>query len=162
MHEKGMGMEEKTRLIQELDQAHAKMQMVLMCIDTQMEVYANWTIKQVLAHLAGWDDATASSLRAHAGGQEPAVPVVHGINFYNAQSVETREALSYEQTIKEWELARERLKAAVKELPLEKFDEPLLFPWGPTGTVAELVGIFVEHEEEHAEEIHNLIKQRRK
>jgi len=148
----------KTRLIQQLDEAREKMRAVLADIDIQMEIYPGWTIKHVLAHIAGWDDATSSSLRAHAGGDEPAAPAVRGIDFYNAQSVETREALDYDLIIKEWELAHNQLKAAINEMPLEKFKEPLLFPWGETGTVAQLVTIFASHEEEHAREIQEIKK----
>jgi hypothetical protein len=153
-------MDEKTRLIQQLDQARETMRAVLADMDLQMEIYPNWTIQHVLAHIAGWDDATTSSLRAHAGGQEPATPAVRGIDFYNAQSVATREALSYEQTVKEWELSREQFKVAILEMPPEKFQEPLLFPWGRTGTSAQVVAIFASHEEEHAEEIGELLKAR--
>jgi hypothetical protein len=149
-------MEEKTRLIQQLDEAREKMRAVLADIDTQMEIYPTWTIKHVLAHITGWDEATTSSLRAHAGGEEPAVPAVRGIDFYNAQSVATREALSYEQIVKEWELARRELKAAINKMPDEIFNEPLLLPWGQTGTIAQVVAIFANHEEEHAREIQEL------
>jgi hypothetical protein len=154
-------MDERARLIQQLGQAHAKMRAVLADVDTQMEVYPHWTIRHVLAHLAGWDDSSIASLRAHAAGDVPATPASRGINVYNAQSVETREALSYEQTVKEWELTHDQLKAVIKEMPPEKLTEPLVFAWGPTGTVAQLVEIFADHEEEHAEEIQNLITQRR-
>lgn len=146
-------MQEKTNLIQQLDEAREKMRAVLADIDIQMEIYPGWTIKQVLAHIAGWDDATISSLRAHAGGDEPATPAVRGIDFYNAQSVATRDALSYDHVIKEWELARDQLKTAINEMPPERFKESLIFPWGETGSIAQLVAIFAAHEEEHAEEI---------
>jgi len=145
-------MEEKERLIQQLDTARAKMQAVIKDIDLHMEIYAGWTIKHVLAHIAGWDDATASSLRAHAGGDDPATPAVRGIDFYNAQSVATREALTYDHIVKEWMLAREQLKAAITDMPPEKLGQPLLLPWGDTGTTAQVVAIFASHEEEHAEE----------
>ena len=149
-------MEERTRLIQQLDTAREKMRAVLVDTDTQKEIYPTWTIKHVLAHITGWDDATTSSLRAHAGGDEPATPAVRGIDFYNAQSVATREPLSYDHIVREWELAREQLKAAINEMPPEKLKEPLLFPWRETGTIAQIVAIFASHEEGHAEEIQNL------
>ncbi len=123
-------MEEKTHLIQQLDEARQKMWAEIADIDTQMEIYPGWTIKEVLAHIAGWDDAASSSLRAHAGGEEPAALAVRGIDFYNAQSVETRQALSYDHTIEEWKLAREQFKAAINEMPPDKLGEPLVFPWG--------------------------------
>ena len=149
-------MEEKTRLIQQLDAARVKMRAELADIDQQVEIYPGWTIKHVLAHIAGWDDATIASLRAHAGGEEPGTPATEGIDAYNEASVATRDPLSYDRIAKEWELARDQLKAAIKDMPPEKFDEPLLFPWGETGTVAQIVGIFAHHENGHAEEIRQL------
>jgi hypothetical protein len=150
-------MEERTLLIQQLAQAREKMRAVLADVDTQMEIYPHWTIKHVLAHIAGWDDACIASLRAHVAGDEPGAPAARGIDFYNAQSVETREPLGYDHVVKEWELARGQLETVINEMPPEKLKEQLLFPWGPTGTIARLVAIFAEHEEEHAEEIRKLM-----
>jgi hypothetical protein len=148
--------EEKTRLIQQLDAARAEMRDVLVDIDREMEIYPGWTIKHILAHITGWDDATIASLRAHAGGNEPGTPATEGIDAYNAASVATREALGYDRIAREWELARDQLKAAIEDMPPEKMAEPLLFPWGATGTVAQIVGIFTRHEYEHAAEIRQL------
>lgn len=149
--------EEKARLIQRLDQSRQTMRALLAEIDTQMEFYPGWTAKHLLAHIAGWDDAVTSSLRAHAGGLEPATPAVQGIDAYNAESVATRESLTYEHIVQEWELAREQLKAAILDMPEDILEKPLLLPWGGMGTVAQIVAIFAGHEEEHAEEIHTLI-----
>ena len=149
--------EEKERLIQRLDQARQATRALLEELDTQMEFYPGWRAKHLLAHIAGWDDAAASSLRAHAGGREPATPAVQGIDVYNAESVATREALSYKHIVQEWELAREQLKAAILDMPDDILEKPLLLPWGGTGTAAQIVAIFASHEKEHAEEIHALI-----
>jgi uncharacterized protein (TIGR03083 family) len=150
-------MEERTRLIQQLAKAREKMRALLADVDTHAEIYPHWTIKQVLAHIAGWDDACTASLHAHVAGHEPGAPAARGIDFYNAQSVETREPLSYDQVVKEWELARGQFETAINEMPPKKFREPFVFPWGPTGTVAQLVTVFSEHEEEHVEEIRKLM-----
>ena len=149
--------EKKERLIQQLDQARQAMRALVAELDTQMECYPGWTAKHLLAHIAGWDDAAASSLRAHAGGEEPATPAVQGIDVYNAESVATREALSYSHIVHEWELAREQLKVAILEMPDDILEKPLLLPWGGMGTAAQIVAIFASHEKEHAEEIHTLI-----
>ncbi len=154
-------MEEGTHLIQELASAREKMRALLADIDIHSEIYPHWTIKQVLAHMAGWDDACVASLRAHAVGNEPGAPAARGIDFYNAQSVETREPLRYDQVVKEWELARKQLETVIHEMPAEKFKEPFVFPWGWTGVIAQLVEVFVEHEEKHAEEIRKLIAAKR-
>ena len=151
--------DEKTQLLQRLNRAHDTVRGLLADIDTQATIYPGWTLKQLIAHFTGWDDAVTASLHAHAVGNEPAASAVEGIDPYNAVSVATREALSFEQTVQEWELAREQLKAAVRDLPLQKFAEPLLFPWGKTGSVAQLLAIFYEHEEEHVEEIRQHLAQ---
>jgi uncharacterized protein (TIGR03083 family) len=154
-------MENKTTLIQALDEARQKMRAELPDLDPQMPIYPGWTIKQLLAHLTGWDEATTAALHAHTVGNEPGTPAVRGINHYNAQSVVTREALSYDHIVKEWELARDQLKAALLAVPDEKIAEPLVFPWGPTGVIRNLVAIFVDHEIEHAKELQDLKAQYR-
>jgi hypothetical protein len=150
-------MEERERLIRDLDEARETMRAVVAKVDPKLEIYPGWTMKHVLAHLAGWDDATLASLRAHMGGEEPGTPAVRGIDHYNAESVATREPLSYEQVIREWELAREQVKGLLRQMPEDKFDEPLLSAWGARTTVARLSAVFVRHEIEHAEEIEGLL-----
>lgn len=150
--------EERMRLIQQLDQARVKMRAAIADIDPEREIYPGWTMKHILAHIAGWDDAVIASLQAYAEGKEPDTPAARGINVYNAQSVATREALSYNQVVSEWELAREQVKDILNKMPAEKFEERFVFPWGPRGTIARLIAVFVEHEEEHAEEIRGRMK----
>jgi hypothetical protein len=150
-------MDERQRLIEMLDQSRVAMRAELADFTPDAVIFPNWTKRHFLAHLTGWDDAVTSSLRAHAGGAEPATPAAEGIDAYNAHSVETRETLDYEHIVKEWELARVELKAAINDLPLEKFAEPLLFPWGRTGSVAQLVHIIAHHEgEEHIKELRQM------
>lgn len=146
-------MEKKTQYIRQLDTARANMQAEIVGIDVQMEIYPGWTIKHVLAHIAGWDDAVTTSLRAHASGDEPGALAAAGIDAYNAQSVATRAVLNYEQVVREWELARKQLKTTINEMPPEKLEAELLFPWGRRGTIAQIVVIFANHEDEHAHEI---------
>ncbi|MBN2502886.1 MAG: DinB family protein [Anaerolineales bacterium] len=151
-------MDEKQMLIAQLDQAHATMQKILDKIELNREIYPPWTFKEILAHIIGWDEVSELALRAHAKGEEAGTPAARGIDHYNVQSVSTRESLNYDQIVKEWILAREQFKQAILELPDEKLSEPMLFPWGQTGTPAQIVGIMVHHEIEHAEEIANLIE----
>jgi len=150
-------MDERTRLIQDLDSAREVMRAVLAEIDPEREVYPGWTIKEVLAHVAGWDDAAMSSLRAHARGEIPQALAVEGINAYNATTVSTREALNLDQIVQEWEFSRRELKAVIQEMPDGQLDTPMLFPWGGRGTTAQLVDIFAGHERSHAAEIRKML-----
>jgi hypothetical protein len=140
----------KTQLMQEFDQARNHMRQLLTDIDTKLEIYPEWTIKELLAHLAGWDDATILALQAHARGEAPPLLAMRGINFYNAQTVGERAGLNLAQIIREWEMVREQLLAILNELPEEQLADMIVSPWGQTLSVAQLVQIMAEHEEEHA------------
>ena len=119
-----------------------------------------WTIKELLAHLAGWDDATILALQAYSRGETPPLLAVRGINFYNAQTVAERANLDLAQITQEWEMVREQLLNVIADFPPEKLEEQILSPWGPMLTVAQLIQIMSEHEEEHAEAIHAIVEQR--
>jgi hypothetical protein len=149
-------MEEIAALIRQLDEAREKIQLELIDLDENLPVSPGWTVKHLLAHFIGWDDVATAALCAYTQGQMPAPATVPGIDLYNAQAVAMRDALSYNHIVKEWELARDQLKAALLAVPEEKVDAPLSYPWGPTGTVRELAAIYAQHELEHAAELHEL------
>ncbi|MBV6465503.1 MAG: ClbS/DfsB family four-helix bundle protein [Anaerolineae bacterium CFX3] len=114
------------------------------------EIYRGWKLKEFLAHMSGWDDAVLDALRAHAAGGPMKTPATRGVDAFNAQTVSTRETLDYEHIRREWDRSHELTIQAIRDLPDEKIVQPLTFPWGEFGTVAYLVEIFVDHEEEHA------------
>jgi uncharacterized damage-inducible protein DinB len=152
-------MDEKTRLLQDLDDARIRMRAIVEKLGETREVYNGWTIRHVLAHLAGWDDAVTESLNAHINGAEPPVPAYRGIDAYNNLSVDTRKDLNFEQTRKECEYARDQLKAVLTGISDEKFNARMIYPWGPQeGTVTELIEVIIHHERGHAEEIETLLK----
>jgi hypothetical protein len=149
-------MDDRISLLQQLDLAREQMIGALKDTDLAIEVYPSWTIKHVLAHIIGWDEASTVSIRAHIRGDDAGAPAARGIDSYNEVSVATRVILSYGQMVKEWEQARKHFKAAILDIPPEKVHDPMLYPWGDTGTAANLVRIFIHHEYQHATEIQKL------
>ena len=146
--------DKREELIQRLDAARAVLCELLAQIPPETEIYSGWTLRHFYAHLTGWDHAVTASLRAHAAGQMPATPAIKGIDAYNVESVAACRTLDYEHILRDWHLARDELKAALRELPIEKLDEPLLYAWGPTGSVERMIEVFVWHEgTEHADEL---------
>ena len=150
-------MASKEELIHELEQARYVMRALLWDLEKahaeSKELYPTWTVKELLSHLAGWDDACIASLQAHAQGDVPATPASRGIDLYNESTVAERAALPLEHVIKEWEQTRQVFLQTIRDLPAEKLAETFVFPWGPKGTLESMVTIFAEHEMEHAEEI---------
>jgi hypothetical protein len=146
-------MDEGERLLERLDQARRAMQAALIDADRKREIYPQWTIKQILAHIAGWDEIAADALRAHAAGDTPRRLAANGIDAQNAQMVAGCEALTHEQVVDNWRAARRQLKAVISEMPPEKLGEAFLFPWGAKGNTARIVAILADHEKEHAADI---------
>jgi hypothetical protein len=149
------------QMIAELDQAREIMRTLLRDLEAthaaSRELYPTWTIKELLAHITGWDDACIASLEAHSQGDVPTTPAARGIDLYNQSTVAERESLPLDQIIREWELTREVFKHFIRTLPPEKVDQPFVFPWGPKGSLVEMVKVFAEHEQEHAEEVRRML-----
>ncbi len=40
----------------------------------EKKIYRGWRLKELLAHMSGWDDAVIASLKAHAEGAEGLTP----------------------------------------------------------------------------------------
>ena len=154
-------MVDMAKLISELKMAHFETRRLLNDLDAvqgaNRELYPTWTVKELLAHLTGWDDACIATLRALAGGTAPATPASHGFDSFNAATVLAREALPLQQVIQEWEATRSEFLQVLQDLPEEKAESDFVYPWGPKGGLAGFVEIFVEHELEHAEEIRRKI-----
>jgi len=149
-------MEQSERLIERLDQGRRALQGMMVGLDRKTEISPGWTIKEVLAHIAGWDDVATAALRAHAVGDVPEALDPPGIDEYNDVLVQRCETLSYDEVVQFWRRSRRELKDALIDMPADKLHEPLLYPWGERGNAARIVAILAEHEKEHAEEIRDL------
>ena len=148
-----MTLPDREFLLERLDQTRSKIEDLLPRVDSTKEIYPGWTIKDMLAHITGWDDATIDSLRAHTAGRHPLTPADQGIDEYNSRTVTSRIQLDYKHILDEWRLTRQVLRTIIEKMPDDKFVEPLIVPWGPKATVTFLVETFRDHEEEHAHDI---------
>jgi hypothetical protein len=145
--------EQSSLILLRLDETRQEIEVLLSKIDPGKPIYPGWTIKDVLAHMTGWDDVTIASLRAHIGGRLPSQEAIRSLNDYNTRTVASRQDLDYELVLKEWRLTRQVLRTIIEQMPEDKFIEPLHVPWGGKTTVTELVDMFRGHEQEHARDI---------
>lgn len=151
-------MAQRNFLIARLNKARQHLSGLIADAPRDKQIYPGWTMKEFIAHLSGWDDSTIEALKAHAKGEPIGTTVARGINDYNAKTVSTREALDLEHILMEWHATREALIQTLKDLPDEKYNLALNFPWGEYGTVAYFLEIFVDHDEEHAEHLHEWLQ----
>jgi hypothetical protein len=151
-------MYQRNFLIARLNKARARLNELIAKAPTDREIYPGWKLKEFVGHVSGWDDATIQGLQVHAAGTPVPRTVTQGIDGYNAYAVAQRAALGLPQVLKEMDEKRAALIQVLHELPDDRFNVPLDFPWGDAGTVAYMIEIFVDHEEELAEDLHTWLK----
>ncbi len=146
-------------LIQRLEASRAQMLAHLDEIDKQRKIYPLWTVRELLAHLSGWDDAIIAFIRSVKDNLPPATPAARGIDVYNAETVATREGLSYDHIYREYIQTRNVLLDLIRALPEEKITQDFVLPWGGKGSLMDMINVFAPHEEEHAEDLRKLIEE---
>ena len=151
----------KEELITWLDEAHRQIEDLVAQVEIQFPIYSDpiWTIREILAHFAGWDDAIIGTLKAHQAGEVPPVPAPRGPDVYNAATITERESLSYDHIYREWQASHETLKIVINSLSPEKLDEPVTYPWGQIGSLEDLIRMLsTQHKMEHAKDIAALLE----
>ncbi len=111
--------------------------------------FGQWSLHDVIAHIAAWQDGFAHALELMARGERPVIPGSQGDDFdaFNAASTEARKDHDWEQLMAELSTARERHEAAVRglsTLPPER-----LAP----GKTAHTLTDEAEHDREHIDAI---------
>jgi len=77
----------------------------------RLGVCGEWSPKEVVAHLAGWDREAAR--RFHQFMQSPTEDIDYDLDGFNARSVAARQHLSWEQTLDELDDAHQELQQAI-------------------------------------------------
>ena len=150
-----MGIREE--VLQAYNQSRAAMTAHLDEIDKNRKIYPLWTIREIIAHLSGWDDASIGMLSALIKGDTPHTPAARGAVVYNDETVSTREGLSYDHILREYASTRERLLDMVKTAPEELFTLKSVLPWGDEATFESMAKFLASHELEHAEDVRKII-----
>lgn len=153
-------MSDKETYIKRYEVARNEMREIVKLAKGNPTIYQPWRMKEVLDHITGWDDAVIASIKSFLAGEVPATPASRGIDAYNADTVTSREAIPYEVTQREWETSRTELLGLLGKMTDEQLHTSFILPWGASGTIEDLVDIFVEHEETHTKEIREIIEKK--
>lgn len=107
----------------------------------------DWSAKDVLAHLASWDELRAFEIARVARGDTPLYADMQEQNFavWNQTLMSARRALSVDQVRRELDYARKQVLAAVAAVPDERL------PDVANGRVR--IRRAAAHDREHAEQI---------
>ncbi len=146
------------RILAKMERSRAELNAALDKVAPQTEIYPTWKVKQVMDHIAGWDDLVSSSLQAYKIGKSPSKMVAHGIDPFNAESVARRKDVPLEQSRQDYDAARARVIQLLQELSPAMLTQKYPAPWGGECTISSIVRIFVSHEQEHAKQIEEVLK----
>ncbi|MEZ4501222.1 MAG: hypothetical protein R3C39_01180 [Dehalococcoidia bacterium] len=115
----------------------------------------DWTVKDVVCHIAAWEDAAATAIEAFARGREARVPGFDGDrDAFNTRAIEAHGGLDWGKT---WDWADETRKhllsalLALYELPTASYAE---------GTAIRELIDQASHEEAHTRDIERWRKER--
>ena len=145
------GVDSAARLVTELDEAFAELTATTAGLDDAAKttvMQGRWTVKDILAHLAGWHREMTPARERLARG-EKAVPEgvdYHDFDAWNARLVEARRGMTPAQVEAELTESFAAFRAALLAVP-----EPRRRPERTAGKIAHEAGI--DHYRHHAAQI---------
>ena len=149
-------------LINRLTETHHEIQKIIERIDLDIQVYGDseWQVRDVIGHIATWDREMIKTLQGFMDEKEYFIPgIEEDESDFNEIAVEEQRKLSNQRILDEWNLARKNLLAVIQDIPDDRFSGDFVFPWGDErGSVRILLDYFIEHDEEHRDEIINALK----
>jgi hypothetical protein len=154
-----MKMGKREEILRSIESAHAMMMAQLDEVDKNRKIYPLWTIREIIAHLSGWDDAAIGFSSALLKGETPPIPAPRGPDVYNEETVSTREGLSYDHIVREYVNTRAKLISLVRQMTEEMVTQKSILPWGEEGSLADIVQVFGPHEVEHASDVKKIIEE---
>lgn len=117
----------------------------------------NWTVKDVLCHLASAAPGNQARIKAILGGQ-PGLPPEFDLNRWNERQVERRQEASLPQLLEELAQARQETTRLVATLTPEELGTQGRHASGAEVTVEEILRIMARHERGHAAEIRQALQ----
>jgi uncharacterized damage-inducible protein DinB len=122
---------------------------------TERPVFDDWTVKDILAHIAAWDRWEERTMRSMVNGEAPDFSAVKDFAVSSAAFVTEWRDRSLDEVLAELTAARHDWVACVESLPDEEFYRPRSY-FGHTWTFSEIpLQIQWRHDAEHAEQIVN-------
>jgi C_GCAxxG_C_C family probable redox protein len=116
----------------------------------QIPVEGTWTIKDLLAHIASWEEATLEPLRRFAAGGAFQPEAIPDHLAWNARQEQIWRARSLKEVTDDFARVRQELLAVTAQLTDEQWQQKLPAPWGGEGTLAEMLAGLAWHEsDEH-------------
>ena len=120
----------------------------------QAPVEGTWTIKDLLAHLASWENTCLVPLRIYSSGGEFVPDPIPNHDVWNQAQAQRWQSQTLAETLADYQSIREEFVALISALPDACWNVKLPAPWGGEATIAELCSGLAWHEKtEHLKSI---------
>lgn len=148
-------LDNRESLVRQLERTQYEGMATLSELDPEAVVYndSGWTVKDIIAHLAAWDEPTVKSFQAYAEGGEYSIIGYHDLEVFNWSEYEMRRLLPYAEVYASWDAARTRIKEIVATLSPEQLVGTMRYPAGNLGNCAQLIREVWEHQQLHFDDI---------
>jgi predicted RNase H-like HicB family nuclease/uncharacterized damage-inducible protein DinB len=120
---------------------------------TEVPVVDDWTIKDLLAHIAAWDRWEERSMRAMVAGKEPDLRALHNLDATNVAFVAEWHERNLGKVVGELLAARAGWEAWLLDLPLEEFFRPRQHEGEDWSFYSSPLPVQWRHDAEHAKQI---------
>jgi hypothetical protein len=120
---------------------------------TSRVVCGDWTLKDLLGHVADWEWYGVAGLRQMAAGQPPDPEPIDTIENWNQVHAEARREQSWEVVWEDLHNARQAFLEVLGGIDQTTMAQPFPFAWGPKGTPYQWMVVFVRHDREHAHDL---------
>ncbi len=114
-------------------------------------VCGEWTLKDVLGHVADWEWLGADGLRQMAAGRAPQVEHVEDLDAWNQAHVEARCDQVWEAVWADFHAARRALLEVLDGMSQADLERSFPSPWGSDITPYRWVCVYLAHDREHAQ-----------
>ncbi len=120
---------------------------------TTRQVVGDWTLKDVLGHIADWEWYAAKGLRQMAAGQRPEPEPLDSIEAWNISHAEARGDQPWDGVWEDLHHAHAAFRATLTGIDWDAMPNVFRFDWDVKGTPYHWGCIFIEHDREHACEL---------
>lgn len=131
-------------------------------IALRVMVTPEWSVKDVLAHLAGAERGMAGLAKRMLRGEDPQLPPGYNNDEYNARQVTKRKALSLSELRAELEATRAELMALLESITSKQLELCGQHPLEGEVSLKELLVIIYSHETTHCSEITTKLRENKK
>lgn len=156
-------MADKAEVERALDEAWSELITLVQAVPeddaTQPGVVEDWSLKDLLGHMAFWSGRACRTLRCVGAGHPEEAEFGEGpawVDEWNAREMNARKQHSWSEVRAEWMRNHEEAAKALDEAPADKLDGKLKDQYAVLDVFAEDT---YKHYREHAEHIRNWLRQ---